>query len=262
MNRSFTGILDILRRLFNEDKDFYDIRYTIQPREIEAIINQTWTQDNQLLENSGCKTQYAIIQSLGYLNSFFSYNLNWFGIHGGFDKMIEYVGSEPHPTIEQMNQVLYIILTIREFLIPAVWKDIVKDLQEATVTSMLNITDEELRISQKQDIKHMMSYLESLLEKTYDETSVGEILENFELGLAYKCLVSPYLEKRINGLSEIINKISQAKMKDYNEQKYSSSFIYKSSGECSKWLTSSYLLEWVDKKDIIGVLFGLSLIHI
>lgn len=258
MNRSFTGILDILRRLFNEDKDFYDIRYTIQPREIEAIINQTWTQDNQLLENSGCKTQYAIIQSLGYLNSFFSYNLNWFGIHGGFDKMIEYVGSEPHPTIEQMNQVLYIILTIREFLIPAVWKDIVKDLQEATVTSMLNITDEELRISQKQDIKHMMSYLESLLEKTYDETSVGEILENFELGLAYKCLVSPYLEKRINGLSEIINKISQAKMKDYNEQKYSSSFIYKSSGECSKWLTSSYLLEWVDKKDIIGVLFGSS----
>lgn len=258
MDRSHPGILDILRRLFNEDKDFYDIRYTIQPREIEAAIHEAWARDSQLLETSGTVPQYAMNQNLGYLNSFFSYNLNWFGIHGGFSKMIEFVAAEPHATIEQMNQVLYIILTVREFLISNVWKGIVKEIHAAVIHSMLNMTDEELRISQKQDIKHMMSYLESLLEKTYDETSVGEILENFELGLAFKCLVSPYLEKRINGLSEIITKISQARMKYINEQKYASSYIYKSSGECSKWLTSSYLLEWVDRKDILGVIFGSS----
>jgi hypothetical protein len=73
---------------------------------------------------------------------------------------------------------------------------------------ILNLTDEEFKNEEKKIIAETLFYVEQLLKVVTPKAT--EIVEKFNLQVILKCLNSPYLEKRVTGITdirEIINNI-------------------------------------------------------
>lgn len=240
------GLLDVVRRLLNDEKDFYDIRFTISNAQIESTLKA------KAAEFPEAET-YALIRSHGYVNAFFYYNLDQFGLCGGFDKCVEYLRKA---TLAQISQVLYILLNSKDFMNFDKWNSLVQGAHETVTQTLLGMSDEDLRTTSKEDLKSVIDYLQTLLERIYSEEKLGEILESFELDMALKCLKSPYLEKRINGLREIIIKISQAKRKDEEDIRAITFISQTHYRDTAKWLNTQRFLEWADAHQPLQVIYG------
>jgi ubiquitin C-terminal hydrolase len=246
LSPEYIGLLDVVRRLLNDEKDFYDIRFTLSNAQIEATLKA------KVAELPAAES-FATIKSSGYVNPFFFYNLDQFGLYGGFDKLIELLRKA---TLNQMSQILYIFLNSKDFMSLEKWTASVEAAHEAVTQTLLNLTDEGLRTISKEDLKSVIDYLQSLLDRIYPEEKLGEILESFELNLALKCLKSPYLEKRINGLREIIIKISQAKRKDEEDARTSTFISQIHYRDTAKWLNTKRFLEWADTHQPLQIIYG------
>mmetsp|Transcript_13360 Transcript_13360/g.25089 ORF Transcript_13360/g.25089 Transcript_13360/m.25089 type:complete len:2359 (+) Transcript_13360:2657-9733(+) len=240
------GLLDVVRRLLNDEKDFYDIRFTIAINQVETTLKE------KAAEFPEAET-YASIRSHGYVNAFFYYNIDQFGLFGGFDKLIEFLHKA---TLNQMSQVLYILLNSKDFMNFDKWNNSVQAAHVAVTQTLLGMSDEDLRTTSKEDLKSVIDYLQTLLERIYSEEKLGEILESFELDLAFKCLKSPYLEKRINGLREIIIKITQAKRKDEEDIRTTTFISQTHYRDTAKWLNTKRFLEWADANQPLQVIYG------
>lgn len=105
--------------------------------------------------------------------------------------------------------------------------------------------DEDLRLLQRSELKSFFTSFEKMLDRKYSNEKTGKIVETCELEVAIKMLQTKYLEKKIYGISEIVNKITQAKNLDEdNEKKSRGYYVFKSDyRETAKWLTSEILLE-------------------
>ncbi|CAG9332998.1 unnamed protein product [Blepharisma stoltei] len=256
------GLIDILIKIFTEEKTYYDNRYTLRSHEIELVMREMWNKEHEERvgdpETLEITPRFAIVQNCCSLNCFFTYNLNFFGIHGGFNKVLSYITSDPHPPIDHMHIFLVWFLNLREFLDHDVWKKHAKLFYKATIKAVMSLNDEEFRSAPKQDIQTLVSHLETLLEKLYTESKIGRILENFELDLSMKCLKGINLEKRIHGITEISLKISQAKHKDEDDKRLSKGgYIYKSDyHDTARWLTTQRLLQWIDNHNLFELIFG------
>jgi hypothetical protein len=93
------------------------------------------------------------------------------------------------------------------------------EAKNAIKTMVRNLNDEIIRDTSKYDIQALFNDLEKMLDKIsdYSDSRRGKICESLELELYYRFMKTPYLEKRINGLTFIIEKISMAKEKDREE---------------------------------------------
>jgi len=258
LSREYFGLLDVLRRVFNDEKLFYDNRFNFHSSETDSEIQEVWETEIQNLEVEVLPTspQFAKMQTFSTVSVLFSYNIYVFGVNGGFKRLLEFVSE--HSSLEHINKVLYLTILIRDSVYQSFWRNLVKDLRKVVINTILDLTDEELRVTQKQDLVNLIKYLESLLEKIYSDEKVGKILESFELELSMKCLNSPYLEKRIYGISEIIEKITYAKNKDEEDQKVARGiYTYQYSiFKTAKWLNSAALLEWIDRQNLFEIIFG------
>ena len=92
----------------------------------------------------------------------------------------------------------------------------------------------------------------------YNDEERGKICESLELEIYYRFLSTPYLEKRINGLSFIIEKIAMAKEKDDEDRRLLRGGIrmpYRTD-DVARWLTSNLLIDWMDSHNLIELIFG------
>lgn len=67
---------------------------------------------------------------------------------------------------------------------------------------VLSLNDDELKNEDKKTISDISQLLENLLRNIYPKET-SEIIEKFNLEIAYKCFLSKSLEKRLSGLSDI-----------------------------------------------------------
>lgn len=225
-------ILTIIR-ILKYNKKYYDNRYTNIPETVQSEYLEAQNPQNEVfMTNQNCS-----------VNFFYRYNINFFGNIQGFSKLIEIV-VETIP-MERIKRIILFIWSFNTTMVEKKWRKLAKDLNSQLITKIKKLTDEEIRLLQRQELKDFFRVYEKLLEQLYGYTKAGYIIENCELDLAMRFLTSKYLEKRIIGISDIINKVSQVKNRER---------ILSNSDKDT--LNSSYLLSWIDSHDIIEIIFG------
>jgi hypothetical protein len=90
----------------------------------------------------------------------------------------------------------------RESLTLHFLKRFVQELNPRVFDLILNLTDDELKNEDRKVIADISNSVEVLL-KMMEPAKASEIMERFNLKVAYKCFKSPYLEKRLCGLNDI-----------------------------------------------------------
>ena len=156
--------------------------------------------------NEPDNNEQVVNQQNSDLNSFFYQNSQFFIKNKGFESLLQY-SKEPIPLF-QTTKVLY-LLDIYYDKVPS-FKSLSKQLIQVLTQKIKNLTDDELRTLQKQKQKTFFKTFEKLLQKLYNFSKSGKILENFELDLSIRFLSSKYLEKKIIGITDIISKINFA----------------------------------------------------
>jgi ubiquitin C-terminal hydrolase len=250
LKKEYCGLLEIIYKVLSPEKNYYDKHYT----PISFMI------ENDLIASSEKKyqksTEYFYANHSKTINPLFGINLNFFGNSGGFEKLVAFIQTQPG--LEQVTQIMNLMIYLNEVMPNKVFKDIIKAIYKESITMVQKFTDEDFRLMQRSDLKSFFTNLEKMLDKKYNSEKIGKIVETCELEVAIEMLKTKYLEKRINGISEIVNKITQAKNLDEdNEKKSKGYYVYKSEyRETTKWVTSAILLEWIDSKDLINLIFG------
>jgi hypothetical protein len=122
------------------------------------------------------------------------------------------------------------------------------------------MSDDIIRDTTKYDIQLLFRDLEKMLDKVNDfsDKKRGKICESLELEIYYRFITTPYLEKRINGLTFIIEKIAMAKEKDEEDRRFLRGRVvpHYRPDDVARWLTSDLLIEWMDRHNLIELIFG------
>jgi len=112
---------------------------------------------------------------------------------------------------------------MREFLDPTFFEELALGLQKSVFAYILSMSDEELKNETRLTLNDVMRIIERLLSCT-NEPEATEKMDTFRLQLAGKCLRSPYLEKRLQGLTDIREFISIVGRKQENERSVHTSY--------------------------------------
>lgn len=82
---------------------------------------------------------------------------------------------------------------------------------------VLSLTDEELKNEDKKTISDISRNLEGLVRAAFPNRPC-EAIDRFNLDVALKCFRSPYLEKRLAGLNDIKEFISNVRKDEYGQK--------------------------------------------
>ena len=138
------------------------------------------------------------------------------------------------------------------------------DLKEAVFDRILGYGTEEFKATTKASLVSVVEHLSAILMDVMPSEQVGEVTERFQLDVSLKCLGSPSLEKRLQGLQVINSLIEMAARKEttrsfqstYGPSGYSYPSTVHTRMPTTKWLSSSALLSWIQENKIVDELFG------
>ena len=126
---------------------------------------------------------------------------------------------------------------------------------------ILNYNSEELKATPKVALLQLSELISSLLSAVIGGDKAGKIIEKFQLDIAFKCVHSTSLEKRLQGLQGITSLIAMASRK---EQRQSLNYYPNQKGMMispTKWITLDYLINWLTENKIIEELLGSKMHH-
>jgi hypothetical protein len=194
-------------------------------------------------------------------------NLNFFGKFGGFEAIVNRIqqkigreeGEEGMITVAQATRlILWVIPVARHLRVTFLERWGVK-LKNALFSLVLQLSEAELRETKKASILLVVDCVSAVLKRIMTKEQCGELLEKFQLAVSLKCLESPFLEKRLNGLVGLNLLITMATRR--SEEKImgpstsSSPPVVRSKGrETTKWLEVDYLVHWIEHKHILEVI--------
>jgi len=267
-------LLQLLMETFSEDAKFYSARsrfsgeYSAFGYHRDAAISPSC--DSPLTEE---KTgAFASASKIFSKSSTYIELINFFGEEcDGFQKILDRIshpGSDSLPKIK-VEHVLYylkVIEEMRRLLNEDFMEKYSLELKDAVFDLILNFTHDELKATTKTSLVSAVEFLSSILIISFSTSEVGEITEKFQLDVSLKCLDSPSLEKRLQGLQVITGLIEMVNRKEaprYATRQYA----YYGGAQSrvvlptTKWLCSDELLTWIDEKNIVDELFGEKMHH-
>lgn len=240
LKKENTELLLVLSRVLKSKKKFYDVRYTDIPVSVEEEYLSSCG-----LEVNNENNEHLVDPDTKNLNFFYISNIHFFYSKNGFTKILELVSE----TIS-LETTVKIILFISSFYNPMIrnkWREISKALKFKIFLKVQKMSDEEVRILQRHDLRSLFCVFENFLQKLYNYAKAGQIIENCELDLSFRLLTSKYLEKRIMGIVDLNQKIAKNKEK----------MPYHSLAEIGK-LGSQNLVAWIESHQVIEIVFGSS----
>ena len=107
-----------------------------------------------------------------------------------------------------------------------------------------SLDEKEIKDINRDNVLAAINSVKGFLRLSYSEEQAEKIVITNELGFFLKLIESPFLEKRLNGLSEIRNMIE--KVDDYLEQKHYKPFrqaFSLSSDDLADWMKQNSILE-------------------
>ena len=140
----FNGLLEVIRRLWNEDKDFFDNRIAGFPKEINDLVTRSNLYDieNEIGDPSMLKIRLkcTTLNRYGYVTSDFPYMLNVFCRFAGFQKILVFLNNGK-PSVTSVQAVLFNINEIKEWLETGFLKEYILQLKDSIQTFMMNIDE-------------------------------------------------------------------------------------------------------------------------
>lgn len=263
MSAETPGALEVIRRLLNDEKDFYDYKYSTVSVEVANAVLDSIEKDQQ-----EAQSEFSPLKASGAVNIFYPCVLNYFGYSGGFQALLRLI--ESRPPLDQVNRVLFILLQVHIYLHSTIWRSLVQDYLSAAMQFVLAATDEDLRGFTKEGLRLLTSYLDNL-EADVRLSEHGGNVEAFELEAGLKFLQSPYLDKRILGLTGIIQVIERSQREKEEEKRTQTrrvainpapediemtTFSSKTGNYQRRWLSATAVLAWCDQHDLMGTIFG------
>ena len=257
LNKDFPSNFDTIRRLLHKERDFYEGRGTFLVRDIDLLAREALVEDKK----SGVGDPDTIARwpefvdnyTHSYYNGFYTYNVNYFCIMGGFKQLLGFLKSDPRPALSLVNKTLVVLEQVSEHVQRYIWNEIAREIVEAAIGSVLESSEEEIRAFTKAEVQALVKSLETITGKCFKDEKLqhGEKVELFRLDLAFKCLKTPYLERRIHGFIDIIEIIETSKSKEDELARYH--YIYYPH---QSWLSSSFLIEWLQGHNLLEIIFG------
>ena len=146
------GILDILRRIFNDDKHYYIKWSSHYNSQLDHLVKEDYYAERnpEGLGEDEEIVQYATVSPFDQLNVFFTYNIHYFGINGGFDTLTDYIKTSP--PIKEVTVIIYNIASIRRYMNYITWKSIANNIHTSLTLMVSELTDEIIRDTSKHDI--------------------------------------------------------------------------------------------------------------
>ncbi|CAD8206268.1 unnamed protein product [Paramecium pentaurelia] len=169
--------------------------------------------------------------------------INDFGSQGLFQYILEQIQGKC--TIEFLHIYMQILNNIHEMLHKQFIINYVPALQIAVQNNILQSTDNNLRNFSAQKITDILQSLTNLLKRVYPIQKRSEIIDRFDLDIAFKCFTSDFLERKIQGLKAIQELIKRTKdlYNQYGMQEY------------QKQAAIQKILEWLNEKKIFETLY-------
>lgn len=222
-------LLQVLLRVLNFEKLFYQSRFTEIPEQVQLSYISSL---NFNFETQSNDPTIEIISSKP--NFLFTLNVHLFIQLQGFDKILAIV-SEPIP-YKYIVKVMSFCASFEEVSNRYFWRRACKDLKNRLLAKLMNLSDEEVKNVQKVEFRRFLGYFDNFLQALYSKDKSRKIMAGTELNLSYRFLTSKYLEKRIAGLVDITSKIPN----------------FKDSPE------SEFLITWIESHELLDLIFGSS----
>jgi len=198
-------------------------------------------------------------RSLKTESAFLLRNIQFFIKKGGFTIMLDLLKSTPEKIdMLSMKWIMKAIVRAHEHLSYAYVKKLVAELKPVVLPHILELTDEELKGVSRKTI-HVITHCMSILYTAVRVKDVPLITNKFDLAVAYKFLLSPFLEKRLTGLSDLKNFISLITKKEEYQAKLRASNRPAPSNVAEPYanvcLDSRYMVDWLTTKSIMEQIY-------
>ena len=241
------GTMSTLAILLDPNKNYYTKKNTPIPEKecINLLSAHNITKTN--------KEEYYTSAEDTQANVYFIINLNFFGKNEGFSMIIDLINRKPG--VICMIHAFDIFINIQRNMQHMKWFKFLNDIHNGAKIFTNNLTEEDIRIMQKSEIKDYMKKLYELLGLGYTDKKASKIIEKIELNIAFRLLDSQILEKKILGLDEINRKIDQVKHIDQSS-KIVADLYSNPISNISKWVTKEYLLNWFEEFKVFDIIFG------
>jgi hypothetical protein len=175
--------------------------------------------------------------------------INSFGRSGGF-KAIRDALTAQDISLARIRELLVPVFVVRDYL-TSEFLNWFFTCHEAATKPVLALSDEEL----KNDFRiasDIVTYICGLF-RYCTRCDASEAMELVRLSFALKGFRSPFLERRLVGLTEICNFVEEVHMA------YHRTGASKAETEDKPWVTPEYLLEWLSKNEILASIFSRNL---
>ena len=181
--------------------------------------------------------------------------INYFGVNKGFDKIILHIKTTPKLDLDYVNLAIRLYHEIAFILVPEVHNDWIINVQQLIFARLLAPTNQELKELNKKSFNLTCDILNGLLSYVIEEAKANEMIEQFRLDMALVMLKFDYLERRLNGLTEINELIIMT----LNKERRSRGLFVQKDAPIAKYLDSEYLLNWIKDNKILDSLFGVNI---
>lgn len=247
-------LLQTLCRLFTvTQKPFYS-RYGSKGGE------ETMTDSDEDSDDSDEEETESFVnrKSLNWEPTFFTANITFFGKKDGFNLFISKLADEKRKLdANAIKWLLKPIVKLLEYLPLRLVRKIVEQLRHVVFSRLLEMSDEDLKGVNRKVLGDISASMESLLRVVAPKETT-QLVDKFELAIAYKMFMSPYLEKRLMGLSDIKRYVDLVLRKeDYQQRMRQTDRASQGNlpAAINVWIDSKQMVEWLNNQKIMEQIY-------
>lgn len=252
------SLSETLHRLLNSTAPFY---LKFGSEEITEEIDE----DIEIYSSPSKQREYVLTKASSILNSkFLLDNINHFAQEGGFKRILERIKHRsPRIPLPILKFYLKVISKNKDVLSPKIFLPYFEEIYNQVFNYILGLSDEELKNEDRRTITEISFCIYEIIKLIYPDKA-NEIVDNFNLEIALKCLKSPYLEKRLTGLNDIKEFIASVTRKeewlrrqtDYKSNENNNQMIEENQLFALRSFNSKSLIEWIKNQRILEQLYG------
>eukprot|EP01119_Soliformovum_irregulare_P014939 TRINITY_DN4142_c0_g1_i2.p1 TRINITY_DN4142_c0_g1~~TRINITY_DN4142_c0_g1_i2.p1 ORF type:complete len:2758 (-),score=812.11 TRINITY_DN4142_c0_g1_i2:29-8302(-) len=169
--------------------------------------------------------------------------------HHGLQRCIDRINDQDRLSLVGTRHILKSVAKILHYLKQEPLTSFYDQVKPTVFESVLSLNDEELKGETVRTLSEICEVMRDLTWYAHRASpSHAQPMEQFILDVAYKCFVSPYLDKRVHGLTEIKEMFIQIAKKE--EKPTTSSF------RVPIWMNAQYLVNFIKEKQIMEQLYG------
>ena len=195
------------------------------------------------------------------VSPYYVQNIELFHSLGGFHACLERILREPCLNLSGVKGLLRPFIKVKDLLSRHALQAFARTAQQALMSHLATLTDEQLKQEGRKSMTEVVKSLEVFLHAA-KLPDANRLIDDFSLALALKCMRSQNLEKRLYGLNEIKDTINISMRKfDYYEQLREREANGTAPAGApvpppSSWTTPDVLVAWVQREQLVDLIFG------